>query len=157
MTKQDTPRPRANMIHRQRRDDPPVVPLRTVEALLREHPRLHIFGYGPHPAIEIEPGAYTELVSPGSRVRIAAARSWLESRLVPAPRNSKRARSTYTLKHQMARETGQYIYSGEMAAAALLSHISVDTSYFNPLLYAVFNPDTTPTGDRERGKTNNTR
>lgn len=154
MTTQDDPRPRANTTYRQRWDDPPIVPLRTVEALLREHPRLHLYGYGPHPVTKIEPGAYTELVSPGSRVRIAAALSWIEANLVPAARNSKRARSTYALKHCLERDVRLYVTNGEFICAALLSHVSIDTRYFNPLVFATLSTDTTKKGNAERAADN---
>jgi hypothetical protein len=151
MTTQDTPRHPASTTHRHRQADPPMIEVRRVRALLLEHPRLHLWGMGTTRGITIEPAAYAELLTPSSRVRMAAALSWIETNLVPAPRNSKQARSTYVLKHRMERDTRLYVTNGEFISAALLSHISVDTSYFNPLLHAVLKPDTTPTGDNDRG------
>lgn len=40
----------------------------------------------------------------------------------------------------MQRQTSKYVSNGEFAAAALLSHISVDTNHYNPILHAVHVP-----------------
>lgn len=159
MTTQSSPRPTQDPTPRvpaHRPADPPMVDMRVVAALLEEHPQLHVFGYGKHPRLTVEPAASLELLTPGSRIDIAASSAWIAARLVPAPRrNRKQARSTYALKHWMQRETGLYVFNGAFISAVLLSHISADLSYFNPLVHATLTD--TMTGGSERAATNNTR
>lgn len=118
-----------------------------LEALLNEHPQLHRFGYGnPPSALPLPPGKQiseatrADLLTPPARARIHAALTWIEANLASATRYQTRARSSYYWKHRLQEATGQYVSNGEFAAAALLSHISVDTRYYNPILHAVYVP-----------------
>ncbi|VXC38696.1 hypothetical protein ARTHRO9AX_30205 [Arthrobacter sp. 9AX] len=117
-----------------------MIDVRKVQALLNEHPHLHRLGYGNPPGKQISDAARAELLTPPARVRIHAALHWIEANLAPATRYQSRPRSAYSWKHEMQRQTGLYVTVGEFAAAALLSHISVDTNFYNPLLHAVHVP-----------------
>lgn len=112
----------------------------TVQALLTEHPRLHQLGYGKPPGQQSSEAAPAELLTPRARVRIHAALIWIEANLEPTRRDKGRVLSTYHWKHRMQRATGVYVSNGEFTAAALLSTISVDTRYYNPLLFAAAAP-----------------
>lgn len=112
-----------------------------IQALLTQHPDLHRLGYGKPPGKQqISDAARSELLTPPARVRIHAALTWIETNLVPAGKDRARAHSTYHWKHCMQRQTGVYVSNGEFAAAALLSRLSVDTHYYNPLLLAAHVP-----------------
>jgi hypothetical protein len=107
-----------------------------IQAILSDHPDLHIWGNGKARGVHIDfPAARQELLHVTSLLQVLAAADWCGVHLVPA-KPSTRNLSTYYWKHVYERHVGKYIPNGVFAVAAALSGLPLDWDGYNPTVHA---------------------
>lgn len=120
-------------------------------AVIEQHPRLHMLGYGPAPynsPVDVS-AQRAELQTPHALSQAAASLQWIEKRLQPCNPNRRRLPSSYTAKHIMQAETGQYVMNGPFILAALTAGLSL-TRHYNPRVHAALRPATA--AGKDQGK-----
>ena len=95
-----------------------------VEAVLAQHPALHVLGYGPTPGNPNQPRHRLDVANAHAKAttvrQVEAARQWLSTMLEPTARVRSGAPSAYALKHRFERASGTTTSSGAFIVAVLL-------------------------------------
>lgn len=128
-------------------------PANRFRAVLERHPQLHLLGYGQagNGSLVNLPAQRAALQTPFALQQAAASLQWIETRMQPCrPGGRRRLPSSYTAKHIMQAETGQYVYNGPFILAALTAGLDLDTRHYNPRVHAALR--TAATAGKAQGK-----